>query len=490
MARSCTLETKGAWQFAQALRVWQTKLGAVEIRLPAAARGWTDTFSTAAAHILVNRDGSALQPGPRRYTRSWIRDGATMAAALLRVGLVQEACDFIRWYAQHQAPDGKVPCCVDRDGPDWLPEYDSQGEFIYTLMECFRFTGDMDLLNELWPAAVKCVDYIEDLRRQRLSAEYRMPEKRACYGLLPESVSHEGYLAHAVHAYWDDFWALRGLRDAAAMAEIVGDHQQALRMTLLCDAFGTTLRASIAATLAERDIAYIPGSVELADFDPTATANAVALIEELPAWFESEIGHTFERYLCGFRERFMENKGWTHYSPYEIRTIAALVRLNRRQEAHEVLKFFLADRRPPPWNQWAEIAWNDPKSPAHIGDMPHTWIGAEYILALRSLLAFEREASQSLVLAAGISDEWLADDFEIVVKDLPTYYGRLCYTLRRDSDHALRFSLSGDLAVPPGKIIVKPPLSHPIDHVEGEGVIRFDATSVVLGQCPADLIIR
>ncbi|MGH8578810.1 MAG: discoidin domain-containing protein [Gammaproteobacteria bacterium] len=78
--RSCPLETKGAWQFAQAVRAWKTKLRAVEIHLPAAARGLTDIFRTAAAHILVNRDGPALQPGPRRYTRCWIRDGATMAA--------------------------------------------------------------------------------------------------------------------------------------------------------------------------------------------------------------------------------------------------------------------------------------------------------------------------------------------------------------------------------------------------------------------------
>ncbi len=483
-------EICGPWQFEQAVRAWQAKLGAVEIHLPPAARGLTDAFRTAAAHILINRDGPALQPGPRRYTRSWIRDGATMVAALLRVGAAQEACDFIRWYAQYQASDGKVPCCVDRDGPDWLPEYDSQGEFLYTLMECFRFTGDKGLLTELWPKVVTCVDYIEELRRQRLTPEYQTAEKRACYGLLPESVSHEGYLAHAVHAYWDDFWALRGLRDAAAMAEIVGDEQQALRLAASCDAFGATLRASIQTTLAERDIAYIPGSVELADFDPTATANAVALIEELPAWFESAIGHTFDRYVSGFRERFIENNDWTNYSPYEIRTIAALVRLSRRQEAHEVLKFFLADRRPPPWNQWAEIAWRDPKSPAHIGDMPHTWIGAEYILALRSLFAFEREANQGLIVAAGIRDDWLADDFEVLVKDLPTYYGRLCYTLRRESAHVLRFSLSGDLTVPPAKIIVKPPLLHPIEHVKGDGVAAFDAASVTLNRCPADVTIK
>jgi hypothetical protein len=41
------------------------------------------------------------------------------------------------------------------------------------------------------------------------------PEKRAFFGLLPESISHEGYAKRAVHSFWDDLFALRGLQDAA-----------------------------------------------------------------------------------------------------------------------------------------------------------------------------------------------------------------------------------------------------------------------------------
>ena len=44
------------------------------------------------------------------------------------------------------------------------------------------------------------------------------PDKQAFFGLLPESISHEGYSAHPVHSYWDDFFALRGLKDAAMLA--------------------------------------------------------------------------------------------------------------------------------------------------------------------------------------------------------------------------------------------------------------------------------
>ena len=83
-------------------------------RLDAARR--SQAALTATAHILVTRSGPALQPGPRRYTRSWIRDGAMMSAALLRMGHAREVREFIRWYAPHQRADGFVPCCVDRRG--------------------------------------------------------------------------------------------------------------------------------------------------------------------------------------------------------------------------------------------------------------------------------------------------------------------------------------------------------------------------------------
>src|SRR5439155_1402163 len=66
----------GAGQFEVAVREWSAKLARVDLRLPPTARAFSDTFRTAAAHILINRDGPALQPGPRRYARSWIRDGA------------------------------------------------------------------------------------------------------------------------------------------------------------------------------------------------------------------------------------------------------------------------------------------------------------------------------------------------------------------------------------------------------------------------------
>ena len=206
--------------YEQAARDWEAKFNDVKFHLPSGAQPMADTFKTAAAHILINRDGPALCPGPRRYTRSWIRDGAIMGAALLRMGHPDAIRDFMHWYAGFQGNDGNIPDSTGREGPEWLPEFDAYGEFIFAIMEYFRFTGDKSFLVEMWPAAVKALAFMEGLRMKRLTKEYQTQEKRAYYGLLPESMSHEGYMAHPVHAYWDDFWAIRGLGDAAQMAEV------------------------------------------------------------------------------------------------------------------------------------------------------------------------------------------------------------------------------------------------------------------------------
>jgi F5/8 type C domain len=471
-----------------AIREWSVKLGRVDIRLPLSARAFTDTFRTAVAHILINRDGPALQPGPRRYARSWIRDGATMAAALLRAGCIEEVRDYVRWYGRYQAPDGTVPCCVDRRGPDWLAEYDSQGELIYAVMEYFRLTRDHAFLAEMWPVVTKSVERIEALRNERLTTEFQTPEKRAYYGLLPQSVSHEGYLAHPVHAYWDDFWALRGLKDAASMANALGDEPRRARFAALRDSFRETLRASIVATMTDRRVDYIPASVEWADNDPAATANAIALLDEAQTLPAAAIDRTFDEYLSTHRKRRSGAVDWSNYSPYEIRIIGALIRLGRRESAFELAQFFLGDRRPLAWNQWPEIAWRDPRSPGHIGDIPHTWVAAEFALAFCSMLAFERERDQSLVVAAGVPAQWLEDEGGVAVEGLPTWYGTLGFLMSRVSDGVeMDLTLAGDARMPAGGIVVRPPGDAPLRAVvvNGRPITRFTDTQAVLEEVPA-----
>ncbi len=471
-------------------REWRERLGRMTVRLPSSRRAWADTMHTAVAHVLVLRDGAALQPGPRRYTRSWIRDGAIMAAALLRMGCAAEAREFVRWYAPHQKPDGDVPCVVDRTGPDWLVEHDSHGELVFAVADCVRFGADHAFLDALWPAVQRATGFLERLRDLRLAAAYETPEKRAFRGLLPESASHEGYLAHPVHAYWDDFWAIRAFGDAAYLAGLRGDAAEAARLLGLRDAMRADVRASLEATIATRGLDYVPGSVEWADFDPTATSNAISLLGELPTMPADAVARTYAKYLAGFRARRDGEMPWKNYTAYEVRIVGALVCLGERAAANELASFLIGDRRPAAWNQWPEISWRDAQSPGHIGDVPHAWIAAEWVLSFRTMLAFERSEDDALVVAAGVPGDWLDED-EVTVDGLATWWGTFGFTLRRTGGDALEMALRGDVA-PPGGIVLRPPLGGTLVAVEIDGtpIGGFVADSVIVRRSPATVALR
>ena len=443
---------------AQASARWCRALNAVEWRVPDCAAEAFACFRTAAGHILINRDGDALQPGPRRYTRSWIRDSVIMGAALAKAGHPAALRKFLRWYAPFQREDGFVPCVVDRDGVDWLVEHDSHGQFLWGVREAVRGGAGRAFLHAMLPHVRKAADFLLALRAQRGTDAYRAGERAPCCGLLPESVSHEGYLAHPVHAYWDDFWGVRGLEAAAELGAMAGWRDDAARWSREAGVFQEDVLRSFETVIRDKSLAYIPGSVEWADFDPTATSNAVAMLDFADALPGKPLRAMLQTYLEGVRRRRAGAVAWNNYTAYEIRLIGAFVRLGERETANELLAFFLSDRRPRDWNQWPEITWRDPRSPGHLGDLPHTWIAAEYLLALSSMVAEEREATGALVLAAGMPWAWLAEGKGFSVRRLPTRFGPLDFSIRAQDGVLIHVAVGGGLALPVGGLTVAPPL--------------------------------
>ena len=434
---------------------WRERLDRVAFTVPPAGRSLIDTLRSNLAYVLINRAGPALRPGARAYARSWIRDGALTSAALLRLGHAEEAREFVEWFAGFQYPSGKVPCCVDRRGADPVPEHDSAGELLFAVAEVFRFTADRDFVRRLWPHVEGAVKYLESLRAERTTAEYRAPAKLPYFGLLPESISHEGYSDRPVHSYWDDFWALRGLKDAAALAGEMGEAAEAERWGALRDAFAADLYASLGRTMAMHGIDYLPGSVEKGDFDATSTTIALAPGGELARLPEPQLRATFERYWRQFLRRRDDGEG-DAYTPYELRSVGAFVRLGWRERARELLAFFLRDRRPAGWNQWAEVVGRDPRAPRFIGDMPHTWVGSDAIRSILDLFAYDRESDGALVLAAGIPEEWLAGGEPVGVSGLWTRWGRLTYRLQREGGR-LTARVETLATVPPGGVVLDLP---------------------------------
>jgi hypothetical protein len=436
---------------AETARRWHKTLDTVSFTVPAAAQPLADTLRTALAHMLISRCGPALQPGTRSYARSWIRDGTMMSDALLRMGHADVVRDYIGWFAPHQFANGKVPCCVDARGSDPVPENDSPGELIHLIAQHYRYTNDRAWLQRQWPHVASAASYMSSLRATQRTEQNRSAERRSFYGLMPPSISHEGYSDRPAYSYWDDFWALTGYSAAVEIATALDRHDDIRRLTAERDEFRGDLYASLRASIAQHGIDYIPGSADRGDFDPTSTT--IALSEDgmqagLP---QEQLQRTFERYWNEVVARRDGSLSWSVYTPYELRSVGAFVRLGWRERARALLEFFLAYRRPAGWNQWAEVVGSTARQPRFIGDMPHGWIASDFIQAVLDLFAYERAQDHALALAAGLSPEWLTGSGVGITK-LRTPYGMLTYSLRQE-ERQLVLTIAGTLEPPPGGLV-------------------------------------
>ena len=84
-----------------------------------------------------------------------------------------------------------------------------------------------------------------------------------------------------------------------------------------------------------------------------------------------------------------------------------------------------------------------------LGDMPHTWVGAELINTIRDMLVYEDRGR--LVLAAGVYDKWL--DKGVAVSNLQTWWGPISYTLKRNENGQTILKLKCSQQPPNGFVV-------------------------------------
>lgn len=443
---------------------WRERLDRVQITGPGEVADVARTLRTALGHILVNRSGPALQPGARAYARSWIRDGALTSSALLRLGHETEARDFLQWFAPFQFRNGKVPCCATARGADPVPENDSDGEFVFAAADLWHYTHDATTARALWPNVRAAVEHMELLRQSERIDKNRPPARAAYFGLMPPSISHEGYSDKAAYAYWDDFWAAIGYRSAVELAQALNLPQDAARIAAQRDEFRAELLASLDASTRLHRLEVLPGAADRGDVDPTSSTVALSpggLLGVLP---DALVRNTFEHYWRGFEQRRRdEAAGVRHgdggYTPYEWRNVGALVRLGQRERALQAMAYFYRDRRPAGWNQWAEVVLRDAREPRFLGDMPHGWVASDQIRSVLDLFAYEHEGERALVLAAGVPLAWF-DGPGLAIRDLRTPYGRLSWRARSRAEpgrKTIEFELQALRAAPPGGVVLRGP---------------------------------
>ncbi|HBP88743.1 MAG TPA: hypothetical protein DD706_13715, partial [Nitrospiraceae bacterium] len=433
---------------------WTDKLDRVGFEL--GDKTVENTVKTQMAYILLNNDGVVIQPGARSYNRTWMRDGAMISSTLMRFGFFEEVREYLEWYAQRVEADGLVPPILFTSGEvydGWGRniEWDSQGQFIYAIMEYYRFTGDRDFLEKHFDAVHRAMQYLVTLRERTLDPEHyaHLEMGERLKGILPPSISHEGFIT-PMHSHWDNFWAIRGWADGIEMAEILGREYLANWARKEANAFSTSVRESIEKTIDWKSLDYIPVDADKGTPDPTSIAIAMFPTEAWHVLPADALDQTFREYSQMVTERDAGPDPYS-YTPYEVRNILALATLGYRKEAFDLHEILFKGRRPANWNEFAEVVLSDSRKGVYIGDMPHTWVGSGYVNSVRGLIVMEEDKSKTLNLLFGTPPEWLAND-GITLSNFPTHFGNLMMQAKWD-DSDQRLDLDVEIPKDPERTI-------------------------------------
>jgi hypothetical protein len=85
------------------------------------------------------------------------------------------------------------------------------------------------------------------------------------------------------------------------------------------------------------------------------------------------------------------------------------------------------------------------------------------------MLAYERLEDETLVLAAGVPEAWVREAPGVRVRELPTHFGALTYTMCAEGDGRVRVTLGAGVYCPRGGIVIESPFERPARAVLVDG---------------------
>ena len=307
---------------------------AVTIDIP--ERELIDVMNADIEHILANK------PGPR------IRDGALASAALLRMGINEPVKEWLDAVTFNESA-----------------EWGAQGEYVFAVRNYIDYSGDKAYLQTVYPKVVKVLEVTRGLRRENTG-----------------------------RSYYDDLFALRGFKDGAYLAGLMGRKQDADWMQKEAD----DLRKSTC------DL------INKSGFDPASAAVAIVESGELRSIPKELLKNTFDKYSGN--------------DPY---CANAYFMMDQRDRGLAILRYFSKNSTTP--------------SSAYPG----------YINAIRTMFVYEDDGK--LILGEGLAPEWFERGIE--VKDMPTLYGKICYVIKKEGD-VIRYFIYGTAKPPNGVKFVLP----------------------------------
>lgn len=451
-----------------ALRYWRARLGGIQLSLPDAR--YSNAYYASLANLYMARNGDLLLPGPLVHRRFWYRDAAYLSTALLRAGQSDIVKRLLAQSVIGQLPSGEFPPILRPDGRPDTPEkheWDAQGEGIYAMVAYYRWTKDAAWLRQVYPTIRRAALFVRSLRTAAQRPELR---GTPAYGILPPSESAEDLGPAEWHHYWDDFWAIAGLREASFAASELGEAEDARWLADEEAQLTAALLESIRMVQQKKGIDFVPNGPEDTDTPAMARGTTPALwpaasFDARDWWLRRSFEVYFLRWIAPYGGAYRhEGNNYWPYGGLQLAHVYLLLDMPDRVQA--VLDWTLANQTFPGLYAWAESVSPETNRFAG-GDMPHAWAAAEYTLLLRDMLL--REHGDRLILASYLPRPWLADGQRVAAAGLPTLFGPAGYTLESHAAAGYWHLSIRPGASPPGGYLWRLPAGIVVGRVEVDG---------------------
>ena len=363
-----------------------------------------DFLYQAALRTLILLSPQDVYPGPFTYRRFWFRDAVVILHAMLAAGLTDRVERAIEQFLPRQTVTGFFH---SQEG-----EWDSNGQVLWLLGQFHRVCGWTP--DEPWRRGIaKAVHWIA---RKRL----RRPADALHVGLLPAGFSAE-HLGNNDYYYWDDFWALAGLREAAGLLRAVDDTAGADEADREADDLDRAIEASLERSQGIRRHEGLPAS-PYRRMDAGAVGS-LAVSFPLQLWPADDIRplRTAEFLLdcCTVDSAFFQQM--IHSGQNAYLTLHAAQVLLRAGDGRWQGLVDAVSRLATSTGQWPE-AIHPRTGGGCMGDGQHAWAAAEWVLMMARL--FARAEGDRLVLLPGIA-RLLRSGRDVRMGPLHTRFGTL-----------------------------------------------------------------
>ncbi len=410
-------------------------------------------FQANQAYLLLMHDGESITPGPFTYHRFWFRDAAYLVHALAKMGLSKQAAQVLRSYPRRQRRDGYF---VSQEG-----EWDANGQAIWTIVEHFRLTGDRPLLAELYPAVARGARWIETKRRDGKE------------GLLPAGFSAE-HFGPPDNFYWDNFWALAGLRDAAYAARALGHDDDARAFQTAYRAFWRDVWRSLQQDEERLGQRIMPASPhrgpDAAMIGTLAACYPLHLLDATDEWLSNTLNLLLgEHFVNGL---FFQPFSHTALGTYLTLHVAHCLLYQKSAGVWPLLQAFL-DHASPTWT-WAE-GINPRSGHGGMGDGHHGWALADLLLLVRDLLLLEE--GRRLTITPLLPVAWTKPGTKIRVHNAPTHFGRISFEIAFSEGEA-QIQLENHFREEPAEVVWN--VGRSIEAVEAPGATYTKEGQLVL----------